>query len=106
MKNRKYISLLAVCAMLIAYAVPFNFGVSAAETVWTFAGAPEGEKLENNKGAMKEWYIGNVDLGDGLMSYSNGTLNSDKQEYSNAFEVDRTSKAKFTVNEAEEEVIG
>ena len=72
---------------------------------WTFADAPEGTKLVNNTNKEKEWYVGNVDLGNGLMSYSNGTVNAEKQEYANAFEVDRTSDTEFTLENGTTETV-
>ena len=72
---------------------------------WTFADAPEGTKLVNNSNKEKEWYVGNVDLGNGLMSYSNGTVNAEKQEYTNAFEVDRTSDTEFTLENGTTEIV-
>lgn len=107
MKNKKHISLLVAAAILFAYAIPFGIGALAdTETVWTFENASAGEKVTNSSNKEKEWYIKNVDLGNGLMSYSAGELNTTKQEYSNAFEIDRTSKTTFTVNGEEEEVVG
>lgn len=107
MNNRKHISLLVTITMLIAYAVPFCIGVFAdSDTVWTFTDAPAGVMLTNNNGAEKEWYIKTTDLGNGLTAYATDALNSEKQEYSSAFEVDRKSKTKFTVNGEEEEVAG
>ena len=64
---------------------------------WTFADAPAGTELVNKDGKNKEWYVGNVDLGNGLMSYSNGTIDEKKIEYKDSFEVDRTTDAEFTL---------
>lgn len=108
MNTKKHMSLLVVLAMIIAYAIPFQMGSFAEdnEIVWTFADAPSGTVLENSSNKEKEWYITDVDLGNGLAAYSNGTLNEAKQEYSNAFEVDRTSSTEFTVGDSKETVVG
>ena len=72
---------------------------------WTFADAPAGTKLVNKAGAEKEWYVGNVDLGNSLMSYSNGTIDENKIEYKDAFEVDRKTDTEFTLENGTTETV-
>ena len=72
---------------------------------WTFADAPAGTKLVNKSGAEKEWYVGNVDLGNSLMSYSNGTIDENKIEYKDAFEVDRKTDTEFTLENGTTETV-
>ena len=72
---------------------------------WTFADAPAGTKLVNKGGAEKEWYVGNVDLGNSLMSYSNGTIDENKIEYKDAFEVDRKTDTEFTLENGTTETV-
>ncbi|MEE0734064.1 S-layer homology domain-containing protein [Monoglobus pectinilyticus] len=72
---------------------------------WTFADAPAGTKLVNKAGVEKEWYVGNVDLGNSLMSYSNGTIDENKIEYKDAFEVDRKTDTEFTLENGTTETV-
>ncbi|MGN0149560.1 MAG: hypothetical protein ACI4C7_04840, partial [Clostridia bacterium] len=107
MNRKKRVSLLVVLAMLIAYAIPFNIAALAdGEIIWTFENAPAGTSLANISGKTKEWYVSDADLGNGLTAYSNGTINEEKWEYSNAFEVDRTSATDFTIDDGTEQVVG
>lgn len=79
---------------------------SDTKVEWTFTTVPDGTKLTNTSGTEKEWYIADQALGNGLTAHSAGTLDETKQEYGNAFEVDRKGKTTFTAGEASEEVVG
>lgn len=105
MNNKKHVSLIVVLAMLIAYIVPMQFSVFAAnDIVWTFEN-PTNDAVTSSNGKL--WYTANVALGNGLTAYNNGgTTENAKQGYDNSFEIDTKSKTEFTVNGTAEEVIG
>ena len=111
-KTNKLLSLLTAVAITFSaftgLVVPASAEgeTSGGKVEWTFAAAPDGTKLTNSSSKEKEWYIEDKDLGNGLTAHSVGTLDESKQEYSNAFEVDRSGKTTFTVGETAEEVVG
>lgn len=105
MNNKKHVSLIVVLAMLIAYVIPTQFGVFAANNiVWTFEN-PTNDAVTSSNGKL--WYTANVALGNGLTAYNNGgTIENAKQGYDDSFEIDTKSKTEFTVNGKAEEVVG